>query len=126
VHYCLGTAQAYQAFYAEAETNLNCAITVLEKRMIKLENIGTSDFVAQEVEDLKEVIGDIKAKIIDHKNMAFAEVEVLKRKKSSSSPVSKYNKAAKLDTATAEGRMKSVKTATSTSTAVAKAVVTFY
>jgi hypothetical protein len=118
-YYCLGTAQAHQGSYAEAEINLNCAVAVLETRIVKLEDLGTSVFVAQEVEDLKEVIGDIEAKIVDHKNMAFAEVEVLKRKTSSSSPVGKYNKVAKLDTTTAEGRIKSAKLVMATGTAVA-------
>lgn len=112
-HFSLGTAQAHQGSYAEAENNLDCAIAVLEKRIAKLTNLGSSDFIAQ------EVITDIQEKIVDHKNMAFAEAEGLKRKNSNSSPVGKTGKAAKLNTAAAEGRIKSAKPVAAAGTAVA-------
>jgi len=105
-HYAMGRAQAALGKFAEAETSLNSAAAVLEDRRANLAKMEPSAHISEEMEDLEELIDDVKEVMVEHKNMAFTEVETLKRKLSSSSPSGKVvevAKAPRLDTAKAIG-----------------------
>ena len=88
-HYAMGRAQAALGKFAEAETSLNSAAAVLEDRRANLAKMEPSAHISEEMEDLEELIDDVKEVMVEHKNMAFTEVETLKRKLSSSSPSGK-------------------------------------
>ena len=78
----------------------------VEDRRANLAKMEPSAHISEEMEDLEELIDDVKEVMVEHKNMAFTEVETLKRKLSSSSPSGKVvevAKAPRLDTAKAIG-----------------------
>lgn len=80
--YTLGMALAHLGMYAEAEANLDCAVAVLHKRIAKLQEIGTSMNICQEIEEIENAINDILEKKCEHKEAAFAEVTALKNQAS--------------------------------------------
>jgi len=105
-HFAMGRAQAAMGRYSEAEASLTSAAAVLEDRRANLARMEASAHISEEMEDLVELIDNVKEVMVEHKNMAFTEVETLKRKLSSSSPsgkVAEVSKAPRLDTAKAIG-----------------------
>merc|ERR1719319_1908158 len=105
-HFAMGRAQAAMGRYSEAEASLTSAAAVLEDRRANLARMEASAHLSEEMEDLVELIDNVKEVMVEPKNMAFTEVETLKRKLSSSSPsgkVAEVSEAPRLDTAKAIG-----------------------
>jgi len=63
-HYQLGVALGHNKAYDDALTNLECAITILEKRAEFLEDQNGLE-AKKESEDIEKLIPDVKAKIAD-------------------------------------------------------------
>jgi len=62
-HYQLGVALGHNKAYDDALTNLECAISILEKRAEFLDQNGSE--AKKESEDIAKLIPDIKAKVAD-------------------------------------------------------------
>jgi len=77
-HYQLGIAQAYSGAFAEAESSMTNAISVLSARLENLKKMESSEFLGKEMQDLEELIKDIKEKIIDFKEMKTQATTKLK------------------------------------------------
>merc|ERR1712098_589985 len=77
-HYQLGIAQAYSGAFAEAESSMTNAISVLSARLENLKKMESSEFLGKEMQDLEELIKDIKEKIIDFKEMKTQATTQLK------------------------------------------------
>merc|ERR1712098_427238 len=77
-HYQLGIAQAYSGAFAEAESSMTNAISVLSARLENLKKMEPSEFLGKEMQDLEELIKDIKEKIIDFKEMKTQATTKLK------------------------------------------------
>jgi len=75
-HYQLGIAQAFNDKYDEAEANMKSAISVLETRVANLRKMESSDNLNKEIQELEELVKDIKEKIVDHNSM---KAEVAKK-----------------------------------------------
>ena len=69
VFYHLGMALAYSGKMAEAEVNLNSAITTLEARSKNIAKMEISDYVILEKADLETSIQEIREIIVDHNDM---------------------------------------------------------
>jgi len=79
-HYQLGVAQAFDGKYEDAEHCLRNAIEVLETRISNLGKMETSQYLAKEINDLEDLVTEIKEKIEDHKNMEAAKKEGINTK----------------------------------------------
>jgi len=75
-HYQLGIAQSFNDKYEEAEACLKSAISVLETRVANLRKMESSDHLNKEIQELEELVKDIKEKIVDHNSM---KAEVAKK-----------------------------------------------
>jgi len=68
-HYQLGVAHASSGEFEKAESSMKNAMSVLETRVANLQKIESSDYLRKEVEELNELIKEIKEVIVDHKSM---------------------------------------------------------
>jgi len=77
-HYQLGVAKASSGKIEEAEASLNNAVTVLETRVANLQKMESSENLRKEVSELKELIEEIKEKVVDHREMKTSASKKLK------------------------------------------------
>jgi len=76
VYYELGMAQGSLKLYTEAEKSLNSAFAVLQLRITNLKKMETSKHLEAEIADLETLIGEIQAKVKDHKDEAVGKMEI--------------------------------------------------
>merc|ERR1712055_146251 len=76
VYYELGMAQGSLKLYTEAEKSLNSAFAVLQLRITNIKKMETSRHLEAEIEDLETLIGEIQAKIKDHKDEAVGKMVI--------------------------------------------------
>merc|ERR1712055_350216 len=76
VYYELGMAQGSLKLYTEAEKSLNSAFAVLQTRITNIKKMETSKHLDEEIADLETLIGEIQAKIKDHKDESVGKMEI--------------------------------------------------
>jgi len=76
VYFELGMAQGSLQLYTEAEKSLNSAFSVLQNRITNIKKMETSEHLDEEIADLETLIGEIQAKIKDHKDEAMGKLEI--------------------------------------------------
>merc|ERR1712055_1092987 len=76
VYYQLGMAQGSLKLYTEAEKSLNSAFAVLQLRITNIKKMETSKHLETEIADLETLIGEIQAKVKDHKDEAVGKMEI--------------------------------------------------